>query len=145
MLPELHCNREMDRELILRKFESLRMWQSGGVRAPHKPLLVLCAIGKLLRGEGRLIPYSEVDEILGNLLKQFGHERSKTGTHFPFWRLQNDGIWEIPDADRVRQTVGGDAVKGDLVRYNVSGGFTEEIARQLQNDPSLASEIVQKI
>ena len=65
----------MDRESLVQKFETLRVWQSGGVRAPHKPLLVLYAIGKLLRGEGRLIPYSEVDEKLGDLLRDFGPKR----------------------------------------------------------------------
>ena len=135
----------MDRESIIQKFENLRLWQRGGVRAPHKHLLVLYAIGRLLRGEGRLIPYSEVDENLGNLLIEYGPKRSRYVTEFPFWRLQNDGIWEIPDADKIGQTTGGDAIKGDLVHYNVSGGFTENIARQLQNDSVLANEIVQNL
>ena len=133
----------MDRESIVQKFETLRLWTRGGVRAPHKPLLVLYAIGKLLRGESRLLPYSEIDENLGNLLREFGPKRSRYVTQFPFWRLQNDGIWEISDADKIRQTPGGDAVKGDLIRYDVSGGFTEDIAHQLQNDSALAFEIVQ--
>ena len=135
----------MDRESIIRVFESLRLWQRGGVRAPHKPLLVLFAIGKLLRGEGRLIPFAEVDENLGNLLREYGPKRSRYVTEFPFWRLQNDGIWEIPGADKIGQTPGGDAKKGDLVRYNVSGGFTEDIACPLQNNPVLATEIAQNM
>ena len=99
----------MDRESIVQKFETLRVWQSGGVRAPHKPLLVLYAIGKLLRGEGRLIPYSEVDEKLGDLLRDFGPKRKNYQTQQPFWRLQNDGVWEIPAEYKVRQTPSGDA------------------------------------
>lgn len=135
----------MDRDSVVQKFENLRLWQRGGVRAPHKPLLVLYAIGKLLRGEGRLIPYSEVDENLGNLLREYGPKRSRYVTEFPFWRLQNDGIWEIPGAESIRETSSGDAKKGDLVRYNVSGGFTEDIARQLEKDSGLALEIVQNM
>ena len=38
----------MDKEQILQRFETLRQWGSGGERAPHKPLLVLYAIGKIV-------------------------------------------------------------------------------------------------
>ena len=135
----------MDRDTIVQKFETLRLWQKGDVRAPHKPLLVLYAIGKLLRGESRLLPFAEVDENLGNLLREFGPKRKVQRTQLPFWRLQNDGVWEIPDADRLKQSPGGDVNRGDLFRYEASGGFTEDISRQLQNDPSLALEITQNM
>ena len=97
----------MDREEIARKFETLRVWQRGDERAPHKPLLVLYAIGKLLQGEDRLLRYSEVDGKLGNLLREFGPKRKAYHTQLPFWRLQNDGVWEIPEAYLVSQTPSG--------------------------------------
>ena len=84
--------------------------------------------------EADLIPYSEIDEKLGNLLKEFGPKQTNTGTQYPFWRLQNDGIWKVSDADKIGLTDSGDALKGDLVRYNVSGGFSETITQRLQQD-----------
>ena len=135
----------MDRDEIAQKFETLKVWQRGGERAPHKPLLVLYAIGKLLRGEERLLPYSEVDEKLGKLLREFGPKRKNYHPEFPFWRLQNDGVWEIPGADSIEESPGGDVRRGDLFRYEVAGGFTEDIARQLQDDSSLAIDIVQNM
>ena len=117
------------------------MWQRGDERAPHKPLLVLYAIGRLLRGEERLLPYAEVDEKLGDLLREFGPKRRNYQTQLPFWRLQNDGVWEIPAAYLVSQTPSGDARKSDLDVYEITGGFTEEIAGQLQADPELALRI----
>ena len=98
-----------------------------------------------MRGEGRLTPYSEVDENLGNLLREYRPKRSRYVTEFPFWRLRNDGIWEIPGAESIGETSRRDAKKGDLVRYNVSGGLTEDIARQLGKDSVLALEIVQNM
>lgn len=59
----------MDKEGIIQKFEQLRVWRNAGERAPHKPLLVLYAIGKLLRGESQPLPYSEVNEPLEHLIK----------------------------------------------------------------------------
>ena len=135
----------MDREEIIHKFEALRQWRRTGERAPHKPLLVLYAIGRLLRDGVRLIPYSEIDEALGNLLRAFCSSGSNYGTHYPFWRLQNDGIWEILDADQIGQTSSGDALRSDLVRYDVSGGFLEDIAYQLQNDFELSFGIIQSL
>ena len=135
----------MDREEIIQRFETLSLWRREGERAPHKPLLVLYAIGRLLRDGVRLIPYSEIDENLERLLREFGLRRANYGTHYPFWRLQNDGIGEIPDADRIGQTASGDALRSDLVRYNVSGGFREDISRQLQNDSTLSFEIIHSL
>ena len=134
----------MDRKSIIQKFKTLNLWSRGEERAPHKPLLVLYTIGKLLQGESRLLSYSEIDENLGNLLREFGPKRN-TRTEFPFWRLQNDGVWEITDADKIGQTSSGDALKSDLDRYDVSGGFLEDIASQLQNDSKLAFRIIQNL
>lgn len=136
----------MDREIILQQFDTLRQWGRDGERAPHKPLLVLYAIGKLLRGEDRLISYNnEIEENLKDLLKEFGPRRDNYNPHFPFWRLQNDGIWEVTDANNIRETASGDAYITDLRNFNVSGGFKETISEQLQNDASLTVEIIHRL
>ncbi len=132
----------MDREAILQKFDNLNVWRKDGARAPHKPLLVLYAIGELLRGKGRLLPYPVVDDNFGDILAEFGPRRSKQGTLYPFWRLQNDEIWELTNADSVRLTASCDPFKTDLIDFNVHGGFLAEIADQMQTDSSLTSEIV---
>ena len=144
-VPQQSTPPQLDRKEITRRFESLRVWQRGAERAPHKPLLILYAIGRLLQGAQRLLPYSEVDEKLGNLLREFGPKRRTYHTEFPFWRLQNDGVWEIPEADLIGQTPRGDVRKRDLDVYEASGGFTEDIARQFQDDHDLALRIAQGI
>lgn len=131
----------MDRELILKKFENLRIWKRLGKRAPHKPLLVIYAIGKLLQDNRQIIPYSEIDKDLGELLREFGPNQDNSGTEHPFWRLQNDGVWKVFSADEIETKQGG-AKKRDLIYYNVSGGFSEAIIQELQHDPKLASEII---
>lgn len=135
----------MDREQIIQKFQTLHLWKRGGERAPHKPLLVLYAIGKLLRGEGRFISYVDIEENVADLLNEFGPKRNFYRAQFPFWRLQNDGVWEVSDADKIRQSSSGDAYITDLRRYDVSGGFLEPIADQLLNNAKLTFEIVQNL
>ena len=135
----------MDRKSIVQSFQAIKVWKRKGVSAPHKPLLILYALGKLLRGESRLIPFSEVDEVLGGLLKEFGPKDSRQGTIIPFWRLQNDGIWEIPAARKVRENSRGDAVRRDLFQYNVTGGIRKSIARRIRKDSVLMCEIISNV
>ena len=127
----------MNRESIVQQFDTLNIWKNDGARASHKPLLVLYAMGELLRGKSRLLPYAEVDDNFGDILAEFGPRRSRQGTHYPFWRLRTDCIWEVSDADNIRLTSKGDALKGDLVDFDVHGGFTEEVASHLQTDSVL--------
>ena len=103
----------MTREEIIEKFQNLNVWKRGGQRAAHKPLLVLYAIGELLRGEDRHISFANIENDLQNLLREFGPWRKNYQPQHPFWRLQNDEIWEITHADRIRQTSSGDAYVTD--------------------------------
>lgn len=137
----------MRREDIVQRFENLNLWSSGGQRAPHKPLLVLYTIGRLLRDGIRLIPYTEIEVGLGRLLQQFAPRRSRQGTQYPFWRLQTDEVWEVTHADRIGLTSSGDALVSDLRDEDseVSGGFTEEIFREFQSDTGLVLEIVKRL
>lgn len=59
--------------------------------------------------------------------------------------MQNDGIWEVTEADRIRLTDSGDAYITDLRNYNVSGGFNETISEQLQNDSELTVDIIHNL
>ena len=85
----------------------LRVYQSGERRAPHKPLLLLIAIAKLLKGQ-REIPFGEIEETLRPLLDRYAPP--VVGRHqpeLPYWHLQTDGLWEIPGADSLPRQAGG--------------------------------------
>ena len=94
----------MNREEIIQKFESLKPWKQSGKRAPHKPLLVLYAIRRLLQDGKRCLRYSEIHEKLEKLLEEFGPTEATPRPYYPFWHLKNDGVWEIPDAEKIRET-----------------------------------------
>ncbi len=128
---------------VEKQFQKLTVWKRAGERAPHKPLLVLYAMGRLLRDEPRLISYEEIDEKLGNLLRTFGPTRSHYHPEYPFWRLQKDFIWEIDGKEKLTLTKSGDVRKKDLISLDVKGGFSETIFQQLMQKPDLAKKIVQ--
>ena len=135
----------MDREEIIQRFEQLRVWRNAGERAPHKPLLVLYAIGKLLRGESQPLPYSEVNGPLEHLLREFGPRRDNYRPEYPFWFLQNDGVWKVADADQNTPNLGKNPSNRKLLDHKVSGSFHEDITQQLQNDSTLSFEIIQNL
>jgi putative restriction endonuclease len=43
-------------DAILTRFDELNTWRQGDQRAPHKPLLVLYALGRWQQGESVTIP-----------------------------------------------------------------------------------------
>jgi putative restriction endonuclease len=85
----------MTRDAVLGLFDRLNVWSRGDQLAPHKPLLVLYALGRWSRGEPADIPFTQVDADLTGLLKEFGPPRQSYHPEYPFWRLQNDGVWVV--------------------------------------------------
>lgn len=136
----------MDPYKLKSLFNNLTVWQRGGQRAPHKPLLALYAFGRCQRREERLISYSKVDRDLKKLLIEFGPFRKSYHPEYPFWRLQNDNVWELKGAEKVTARKGNtDAKKSELIKYDVHGGFTEKIILQLLKDNNLFTEIVNNL
>lgn len=136
----------MNREQLKGLFKVMSIWRRGAERAPHKPLLLLYALGKCSRGEPREIPFSEVDSKLQSLLREFGPSRKSYHPEYPFWRLRNDGLWELSDVEKLeRRESNIDAKKSELLKYDVTGGFPEPIYNLLQQNPQLLVEIAQDI
>ena len=128
-------------ETLLAKFENLQVWSAGDQRAPHKPLLALWAIGRCLAGEPRLAPYKEADHALRTLLLDFGPHRARPHTEHPFWRLRNDGVWEVERAEQVTTTSKGDAHRRSLLDNDTHAGFPRAVHAALTADETLAKQI----
>ena len=123
------------------RFGTLTVWKNRNQRAPHKPLLALWAIGRCLRGEDRLAGYRTVDRDLRTLLKEFGPPRKSHHPEYPFWHLENDGVWEIPDRDRIPLGRGGNVPRKFLMEQDIAGGFPSSIYEAFRGDPVQAVEI----
>ncbi len=129
---------------IRRRFRELNVWRRGGIRAPHKPLLLLFALGRLSQGQWGKIPFAEVDPALQALLLEFGPPRKAYHSEYPFWRLQNDGVWELDHTAKLKLRKGQtDAKKSELLKYAVRGGFTTDIETAFREDLDLVREVAQ--
>ncbi|HBN75542.1 MAG TPA: restriction endonuclease [Planctomycetaceae bacterium] len=134
------------RDEILKAFDCINVWSRGLERAPHKPLLVLYALGQLTRDGQNLISFRDLAPKLTELLKEFGPTRTSYHPEYPFWRLQNDGVWIVDDADHLKRRSGQtDIPKRELLNNNVHAHFTDEIATSLQRDPSLLADIALRL
>jgi len=122
----------MTKREAINLFKNIKVWKRGGQRAPHKSLLLLYALGKCQIGEDRLIPFSKTDQSLRSLLIDFGPPRKSYHPEYPFWRLQNDGIWELPNSQLLkRRKSSTDAKKSELLKSNIHGGFTQKLYHKL--------------
>ena len=58
------------------RVSTLRQYQRNGKRVPHKPLLVLMALGRLAETGSSELPWSEAEKQLGYLIAEFGPSSS---------------------------------------------------------------------
>jgi putative restriction endonuclease len=112
---------------------SLRRWTRGGERAPHKPLLLLYALGHFQRRGNEPILFSEAEEKLGRLLREFGPPR-KTSPAYPFHHLASDGLWVVTTAE---DSGGSAASPGKLRDRQAAGQFAPDLAWSLRSEPEL--------
>jgi putative restriction endonuclease len=137
---------EDNKKAILDTFSNMQVWSKGNERAPHKPLLILLAIAEMVKRNERFLLYSEIEQPLKTLLKNFGPTRAKHHPEYPFFRLQKDEIWEISVDEPIHIKSGrGDATPKELKNKNAAGGFTKPIFDALQKDKTLVENIAKAI
>ncbi len=62
---------ELNKSYIMHALSSVTIWRRKSERAPHKPLLVLLAIGELIKGKDEL-PFETYEPVMRKLLEDFG-------------------------------------------------------------------------
>jgi len=121
----------------LNKISEIKAWKRGEDYAPHKPLLLLLALGALKKNQE--LDWKDVNEKLFQLLRKYG---GKAGLNprplYPFIRLQNDNLWVVEGFTNIS----GDAKKSDLDRENPKAYLEETFAEALGKDDKLFDEIV---
>ena len=79
---------------VLDAFCRLKKGSRAGQRLPHKPLLVLLALGRWANGDHGPIPFAGVEKKLSALIQTYG-PKGAGNPQEPFWRLRRDGVWEL--------------------------------------------------
>ena len=127
-------------ETYLSQIRRLNVNRSGERRAPHKPLLLLVAIAKLLQGEKDL-PFCEVESRLTPLLQAYAPPvQGRCQPELPYWHLRNDKLWDIPHAESFTRQAGGFP---QMAALRASAGHLDErFAAALLAEPGLVQATV---
>lgn len=116
----------------LQRLTSLRQHERNGRRSPHKPLLLLLALGRLSTTGTSATPWSVAEEQLAALIAEFGPP-SKTGpaqsAAYPFTHLRSDRVWVL-DREVPMDNVGP-------LRQGVTGRLEESLERLLLQQPGV--------
>lgn len=135
----------MEGQAVLQRFDELAIWRQGDQRAPHKPLLVLYALGRWQQGKPE-VTFLEAEPDLAALLREFGPPRKSDHPEQPFWRLQRDGVWSVAAPTGIQMKTGDDIPRVTALRSpEVRAGFSPDVRAALAADPSLTAAIASRI
>ncbi|MFD0901391.1 phosphorothioated DNA-binding restriction endonuclease [Actinomadura sediminis] len=118
------------------RITTVNQWKRGDKRAPHKPLLLLYALGHFQNHGDEPIVYRDAEDRLRHLLDEFWQKGSSPA--YPFHHLTSDGFWDVRTPD------GGGSPGpnvGPLRRSGAAGRFADDLARDLRDDPGLAARL----
>ncbi len=152
---------------LLQAFDSLHQNRSGKRPSPHKPLMVLLALGRILRGDDRFMPYTEIQEPGTRLIRDYGLNAKQPDPCLPFSHLSKEkagkeNLWEIRnreelerslmDEPKMRQRIekSKDPLmvirnRSVLKKYQVEAGFTEPVYHLLEGNHRLILEIARRL
>lgn len=119
----------------------IRRWARDGERAPHKPLLLLYALGCFQRRGGEPIPFSAAEADLRHLLKEFGPPR-ETSPGYPFHHLTSDGVWLV---DTVNGAGSPGSGLGRLRDSQAVGRLHPDLLRALTDDSQLVVRLARQL
>ena len=135
----------MTRAEFIRKIRGINIGRSQGKRAPHKPLLLLLALGNVFNNSERLVGYRELEQPLKDLIRSFGRPTQTLHPEQPFGRLCNDGLWEIPGGERLARTDSDDYLVRELRQPSVRGGFPSDVYEFLLSRREVVLDAAQEL
>ena len=115
-------------------------------KSPHKVLLFLIAYKAYRQGHERLLSFEHnIYPELEKLLLKLGNDKPRP--EYPFWRLQNDGIWEVRIDNDITENNSGDVTKKQLFEVNACGGFRldlfESAVDQMDDYGSIVTKLIE--
>jgi predicted restriction endonuclease len=82
---------------LMAALNKLQVDRSSGKPARHQPLTLLWAFGRAVKGEPRLVSWSEAKDELRPLLQKYGRPGSDPAPEYPFVALHRSPLWELKD------------------------------------------------
>lgn len=130
---------------LLRLLAGLRRANVGGVRAPHKPLLLLWLFGRFAATGTSAVSYAEAEEPVSRLINEFGPPvtspaRARRRAAMPFVHLERE-LWEL--TDRAGAAIGPEVEErgGWLVEVQAVGRLRPAVEELIAVPTTLAKAV----
>lgn len=78
---------------IFEQFKAIRVYKENDKWSVHKPILLLHALSQCSYGESRLLRFCDINNLFKKCFLKFHFEGKADNSHYPFGKLENDGIW----------------------------------------------------
>ena len=127
---------------VVSRLSTLRQNQYRGRRAPHKPLLVLLALGRLANTGVSRLRWTEAHPVLSRLISEFGPPSTAGAAQraaYPFTHLRSDGVWTL---DRDQVPMGSVRALSD---YDVVGQLERSLEETLRADTQLLYSVARAL
>ncbi len=134
----------MTEQEILDKFKKIRVASVGIEYAPHKPILILLILEAVYLGKDNNFLYADLDASLRKLLEKFGSNNASNTRNEPFWRLKNDGLFEIFAPEYLLNKADTPS-PNELIRTQVSGKLPSEIYHMIRYTPGVALKVAKLV
>lgn len=131
----------MDHATFLKAIRDLRVYEQAGRRAPHKPLLLLLALGRLQRTGSSRMRFDDAEVELLPLLKLYAPPvKARHQPELPYWHLRSSGLWDVTGAEDLPQQRGGFPLMGAL--RGTEGSLRQDVEAFLKLSPRTVREAI---
>jgi putative restriction endonuclease len=90
-----------------------------------------------------MVSYAAAEPVLRRLLEQFGAPGRRASPEYPFWYLQNDGLWELVGVgDALPRRAGRKEPLVGALRAGISGGMPQWAFDVLASDRRLRAQMI---
>ncbi|MGD7035687.1 DUF4007 family protein [Methylotuvimicrobium buryatense] len=131
----------MNNQEILNTFKSIRVYKENDQISLHKPILLLYALAQCFHGKDRLLGFQGIDNAFQDIFLKLDIQGKSENAHYPFGKLENDGIWEVTGSKILKRTSVGHLYKKELLDNNVTGGFIEEVYNAFNQDKEILRSV----
>ncbi|WCL80040.1 HNH endonuclease [Saprospira sp. CCB-QB6] len=132
----------MDRKELEARWAKIKSWKAKGKRAPHKPLLLLYALGAWQQGQTQL-QYAKEEAKLKDYFREFSKSPSGPKPHYPFVFLLNDKVWELSSIEGIDKSKGSSSKR--LRDLGISAQFPAEMQALLREQPDLIGHLAEQL
>jgi hypothetical protein len=135
----------MTRREVSELFEQINCARLGDGYAPHKPILVLLLLELIARGHENDFSFREFDHDLRRLLTKYGSESAADARNEPFWRLSNDGVFQITPPFSLLVQAGRTPSAVNLSATNTTAKLQPDVFQALRESRSLIEAVADVI